>query len=184
MTRWMTRPRLPPPPPSPRPAAPAVRRGVPPDDPITQELNSLIAEANRRLAISLPRTEQGEIPTVATLPLYLVVGRDGAGKTTAVLRSGVDLRLLAGEAVHEDDVVPTRLCNLWYAEGALFADLSSRIFTESSDTWERVLRVFNQPLRQPRWKRFLLRPRGRSNFRGRGLSTDNYDTRAGSTAVS
>lgn len=121
VTRLMMRPRVPSSPPLPRPANPVTPRPSFADDGFSQELNSLVAEANRRLAGALPLNARGEPATVATLPFYLMIGGEGVGKTSAILNSGLEPRLLAGEAAREGTVVPTRLCNLWFAEAVEYA---------------------------------------------------------------
>jgi type VI secretion system protein ImpL len=153
VTRLLSRPRTPRPV-TPKATAPA--RVVVAEDSFSMELGGLVAEANRRLAATLPVNQQGEVPSISNLPLYLVVGGEGTGKTSTILNSGIDPRLLAGEAARDGNVVPTRLCNLWYAEGAVFADFCGRVLTQESENWERALRVFSQPVRIPRWKRILL----------------------------
>jgi type VI secretion system protein ImpL len=172
VTRLMTRTRTPAPPPPPRAAVPAMPRPSFGDDSFSQELGSLVAEADRRLAGALPVNARGETPTVATLPLYLVIGGEGAGKTSAIVNSGLEPRLLAGEASREGTIVPTRLCNLWYAEGAVFADLSGRVLMQEPENWERALRVFSQPFRIPRWKQMLLGRRSHLNLKGLVLVSD------------
>ena len=81
----------------------------------------------------MPTNARGEAPSVATLPLYIVVGGEGAGKTSAILNSGLEPQLLAGEATREGAIIPTRLCNLWFAQGVVFADISGRIATQESE---------------------------------------------------
>lgn len=172
VTRLMMRPRVPSSPPLPRPANPVTPRPSFADDGFSQELNSLVAEANRRLAGALPLNARGEPATVATLPFYLMIGGEGVGKTSAILNSGLEPRLLAGEAAREGTVVPTRLCNLWFAEGAVFADVSGRVVMQEAENWDRALRVFRQPLRIPRWKQVLFGRRTELNLGGLILACD------------
>ena len=120
----------------------------------------------------MPTNARGEAPSVATLPLYIVVGGEGAGKTSAILNSGLEPQLLAGEATREGAIIPTRLCNLWFAQGVVFADISGRIVTQESENWERALRVFSQPTRIPRWRRMLFGRTSDTNFRGFVLVCD------------
>lgn len=172
VTRILMRPRPPQPMPVSRPAAAVAPRPSFGDDTFSQELGTLINEANRRLAGSLPTNARGEVPTVGTLPLYLVVGGEGAGKTSAIQNSGLEPRLLAGEATREGAVVPTRTCNLWFAEGAVIADIAGRILTQEPENWERTVRMFSQPARIPRWKQLLFGWRGQSNLKGLVLVCD------------
>ena len=163
VTRLLSRPKTPA---APKAAAPVAARVVVAEDSFSMELGGLVAEANRRLAATLPVNKQGEVPSVANLPLYLVVGGEGTGKTSAVLNSGIDPRLLAGEAARDGSVIPTRLCNLWYAEGAVFADFCGRVLTQEPENWERALRVFSQPVRISRWKRIWSGQQSRLNLKG------------------
>lgn len=172
VTRILARPRAPQTAQAPRPVAPVAPRPSFGDDSLSQELGTLITEANRRLAGSVPANARGEAPTVGTMPLYLVIGGEGAGKTSAILNSGLEPRLLAGEASREGAVIPTRLCNLWFAEGAVMADISGRVLAQEAENWERVLRVFSQPSRIPRWKQLLLGRRSEANLKGVVLVCD------------
>jgi type VI secretion system protein ImpL len=171
VTRVLSRPRAPQPAPLAK-ASPVAPRRPFGDDIFSQELGLLVTEANRRLVGTLPPNQRGEQPTVATLPLYLVIGGEGSGKTSAILNSGLEPRLLAGEATRDGNVIPTRLCNLWFAEGAVFADISGRVLTQETENWERALRFFSQPTRIPRWKQILLGRRSRSNLKGMVLVCD------------
>ena len=166
VARLTTRSRVPHPVPAPKPAVPIPARTAFANDSYSQELEALISEANRRLAGTMPANQRGEPPTIATLPLYLVIGGEGAGKTCAILNSGLEPRLLAGEALREASVIPTRLCNLWFVEGSVFADISGRTLTQESENWERALRVFSQPSRIPRWKQVLFGRQTKSNLKG------------------
>jgi type VI secretion system protein ImpL len=171
LTRVMMRPRAPQPPPMPRSSAPTPRP-VFVDNGASQDLSGLISEANRRLANALPANSRGESPTVTTLPLYLVIGGEASGKTSAILNSGMEPQLLAGEASREGAVTPTRLCNFWFAEGAIFADFAGRAVTQETENWERMLRVLSQTKRIPKWKQLLLGRQSRSELRGLVLVCD------------
>src|SRR5215472_1639690 len=92
VTRVLMRPRLPQPMPAPRPSPQVAARPSFGNDVFSHELGALITEANRRLAGSLPVNAHGEVPTVGNLPLYLVVGAEGAGKTSAIQNSGLEPR--------------------------------------------------------------------------------------------
>ena len=172
VARIMMRPRIPQAPAPIRPATPIAPRPSFGDDSFTQELTSLVNEANRRLAAALPLNARGEPPTVASLPLYLVIGGEGSGKTSAILNSGLEPRLLAGEATREATVLPTKSCNLWFAEGSIFADISGRVLTQEADNWEHALRVLGQKRRIPRWRQLLFGQRSPSNLKAMVLVCD------------
>ena len=125
------------------------------DDSFTLEFNALVAEANRRLQ-ALPATDaKRPAPTIATLPLYLVLGCEGSGKTSVLVNSGLEPRLLAGEAQKDGKVVPTATANIWYAEGAIFVEIAGRLFMQEPARWERALQILGQKSRFPWWKRII-----------------------------
>lgn len=172
VTRVLMRPRAPQPAPATKNVTPVAPRASFAEDSFSQELGLLVTEANRRLSGSLPVNARGEIPSVASLPLYLVIGGEGSGKTSAISNCGLEPRLLAGEAAREGSVIPTRLCNLWFAEGAVLADLSGRTLTQEPENWERAVRLFSQSSQIPRWKRMLLGSSTQSNLKGLILVCD------------
>jgi type VI secretion system protein ImpL len=172
VTRVLARPRAGQPAAAPKVVTPVTVRPSVADDNFSQELGGLVAEANRRLAATMPSNQRGELPNVATLPLYLVVGGEGVGKTSAILNCGIEPRLLAGEAARDGSVIPTRLCNLWFAQGAVFADISGRILTQETENWERALRVFSQPVRIARWRQILFGRQSQLNLKGVVLVCD------------
>jgi type VI protein secretion system component VasK len=87
LSRLVTRQRDPKPTTSRKAFVPAVAKTSPGDDSFTLEFTALVAEANRRLQVLAPGDGQRGSPTVATLPLYLVIGAEGSGKTTAIVNS-------------------------------------------------------------------------------------------------
>ena len=171
LTRVLMRPRVPQAPAQPRPAPIPMKPSFG-EDGFAQELGVLIQEANRRLAGTVPLNARREQPTVATLPLFLVIGGESSGKTSAVVNSGLEPRLLAGEASREGTVVPTKLANLWFAEGSVFAEVSGRLLMQESDHWEKALRILTQQSRIPKWKRILLGHRGQPILKGVVLVCD------------
>jgi type VI secretion system protein ImpL len=167
VTRFMMRPRVPPAPaqmkvatlPNPKPSAG--------DDGFTLEMTALVREANRRLVGVVQVNGKREQPTVASLPLFLVVGTEGAGKTSALVNSGLEPHLLSGEAAREGTILPTRACNLWLAEGAIFADVSGRVVTQEAEHWEKALRILAAQERVPWWRKILFGQQGpQPNLRG------------------
>ncbi len=144
----------------------------PGDDSFTLEFTGLVDEANRRLTV-LGASAQGGVPaTVQTLPLYLVVGAEGSGKTTALVNSGMEPRLLAGEAQKDGQVVPTGLANIWFAEGAIFVEVAGRVLMQEPERWEKALRVLAAQKEVSRWQRWLGTRVLGSNLRGVLLACD------------
>jgi type VI secretion system protein ImpL len=114
-------------------------RPVSGDDPEVTALAGLINEANQRLARS-PKLASRRVKTSVTrLPLFLLGGTEGAGKTSTFLKSGLEPELLAGQVFRDANVVPTRLANLWYAEDCLFAEISGRLFSGDAGRWSALL---------------------------------------------
>jgi type VI secretion system protein ImpL len=167
ITRFMMRPRVP-------PAAPQARittltnpKPSAGDDGFALEMTALVREANRRLVGVAPGNGKREPSTVASLPLFLVVGAEGAGKTSALVNSGLEPHLLAGEAAREGTILPTRACNLWLADGSLFADMSGRVVMQEAEHWERALQILSAQQRVPRWRKILFGQQGSlPNLRG------------------
>ena len=87
------------------------------------ELTALLREAEQRLAGAQRATAQ----SLHTLPLLYVIGTSNSAKTTTILKSGLDPELLAGQAYQDDAIAPTRLANIWYAQGALLVDVGEAL---------------------------------------------------------
>jgi type VI secretion system protein ImpL len=84
-----------------------------------REIDILLDDANRKL-----RSSQRSGPkSVSELPLLYVLGEAGAGKTTLVLRSGLEPELLAGAISENGDVAPTRNLNLWFTRQTAIVEL-------------------------------------------------------------
>src|ERR1035438_3601699 len=82
-----------------------------PAGPGGDEISILVKEAENKLAAS--KVAQGA--RVGNLPVYILMGDSGSTKTSVVLHSGLDPELLAGQVYQNNDVVPTRSANLWFA---------------------------------------------------------------------
>jgi type VI secretion system protein ImpL len=114
-------------------------RPVSGDDPEVVALAGLLTEANTRLAKSPKLASRRARTTVTRLPLFLLGGAEGAGKTSTFLKSGLEPELLAGQVFRDSNIVPTRLANLWYAEDSLFAELSGGLFSGDPGRWSALL---------------------------------------------
>ncbi len=104
---------------------PGAAKQVHPDD---AELLALLREADRRLAEA--PSQSGATPVrLLDMPLYLVAGPEGAGKTSVTRHSGGDPTLLAGQAVADgNSVSPTRVANIWLCQKAVYLEISGRVF--------------------------------------------------------
>ncbi len=68
------------------------------------------------------------------LPWYIIIGPPGAGKTTALLNSGLKFALTgAKEKKPISGVGGTRYCDWWFTEDAVLIDTAGRYTTQDSD---------------------------------------------------
>ena len=73
------------------------------------------------------------------MPMIFVIGSDGSAKTTAVVQSGLEPELLAGQ-VHQDGlVVPTAAGNAWLAQNAVLLEIGPGI-QANPQTWQTISR--------------------------------------------
>jgi type VI secretion system protein ImpL len=94
-----------------------------------QEIDALIREAEARL----PKGTR-----LAGLPVVFVVGDTGSTKTSTVLHSGLDPELLAGQTHQDNNVVPTRTANIWFARQMILLEAGGRLLGDPS-RWLRLL---------------------------------------------
>src|SRR5215467_11185238 len=118
-------------------ATPARPKPAAKPEPIVHEddaaLAALIAEANATLA-KAPAYAARRMPApLYRLPWYLLIGPEGSGKTSTFLNSGVEPQLLAGQA--SSPVTSTRICNLWLAKNAIFAEFAGKAFNGDAGRW-------------------------------------------------
>ena len=99
----------------------------------TSELMTLLREAEQRLA----GAQRARGHSLRTLPLLYVLGSPNSAKTTTIMKSGLDPELLAGQAYQDEAVAPTRLVNIWYAQGALLVDVGEALAC-GSPQWPSV----------------------------------------------
>ncbi len=73
-------------------------------------------------------------PYVDQLPWYIIIGAPGAGKTTALINSGLEFPLAAelGQPVVQG-VGGTRNCDWWFTSEAVLIDTAGRYTTHDSD---------------------------------------------------
>ncbi|MGH7082606.1 MAG: type VI secretion system membrane subunit TssM, partial [Acetobacteraceae bacterium] len=85
-------------------------------------------------ALALLRKAEGRRGYLYEQPWYVIIGPPGAGKTTALLNSGLKFPLAQdmGEGAL-GGVGGTRLCEWWFTEEAVLIDTAGRYTTQDSD---------------------------------------------------
>src|ERR1035437_473013 len=99
----------------------------------TEEIDSLVREAERRLAAS----KQGD--RLGNLPIFLLPGETGSTKTRGMVDAALEPELLAGLVYRDNNLVPTRTANLWFSRRTIFVEAGGRLLTEPAK-WARLVR--------------------------------------------
>ncbi|MEM8732029.1 MAG: type VI secretion system membrane subunit TssM [Pseudomonadota bacterium] len=99
---------------------------------ITAEMDEL--KSKFKTAMSELRKSKGGRKTLNELPWYVIIGPPGAGKTTAIVNSGLQFPLaekIGKEAI--GGVGGTRNCDWWFTNEAVLIDTAGRYTTQESD---------------------------------------------------
>ncbi|HET8636408.1 MAG TPA: type VI secretion protein IcmF/TssM N-terminal domain-containing protein, partial [Acidobacteriaceae bacterium] len=99
------------------------------------ELDALLRDAEKRLAAS----QRSGPKSLDSLPLLYVLGEANSAKTTAVLKSGLDPELLAGQIYRDQDVMPTPVANLWYTQSCAIVEAGDAV-RKSPALWSKLIR--------------------------------------------
>src|SRR5271166_1821440 len=108
----------------------------PADSSGTADIDLLVHEALRRLKSST----LGRGATLRNLPLVFMVGDSGSTKTTTSLHSALDPELLAGHVYQDNNILPTRVVNIWYTRQAIFVDPAGDLLAQPS-RWKRLVKL-------------------------------------------
>lgn len=93
-----------------------------------------LAERMKDAVATLRRAGRGKGDFLYDLPWYLLIGPPGAGKTTALVNSGLKFPLARGATPAAlAGVGGTRYCDWWFAEDAVLIDTAGRYTTQDSD---------------------------------------------------
>jgi len=84
-------------------------------------------------ALSVLRRSSGSSAYLYELPWYVIIGPPGAGKTTALLNSGIQFPLADSGGGAMPGSGGTRYCDWWFAEEAVLIDTAGRYTTHDSD---------------------------------------------------
>ncbi|MEO7649634.1 MAG: type VI secretion protein IcmF/TssM N-terminal domain-containing protein, partial [Bryobacteraceae bacterium] len=88
------------------------------------------------------------------LPVYLIVGPEGSGKTAAFVNAGLEPQPLSGQG-RLDNAPPTRMANIWLAKNAIFIELGGRHFSGDLARWEQLLKILRGSHETTGWRRIL-----------------------------
>ncbi len=111
---------------------PVAASANPEDEVVTAELGEL--RDKMRAAIAKLKKSKGGRRSLYDLPWYVMIGPPGAGKTTAIVNSGLQFPLaddFGKTAI--GGVGGTRNCDWWFTENAVLIDTAGRYTTQESD---------------------------------------------------
>ncbi|TPI42916.1 type VI secretion system membrane subunit TssM [Mesorhizobium sp. B3-1-9] len=96
--------------------------------------DSQVLEARMSEAIATLKRTSGKRNFLYDIPWYIVIGPPGAGKTTALVNSGLKFPLAgSGSAQPVAGVGGTRSCDWWFTDEAVLIDTAGRYTTQESD---------------------------------------------------
>jgi type VI secretion system protein ImpL len=99
------------------------------------DIDLAIGDAEAHLGAA--KIEQGT--RVKDFRLFLLVGDSGSAKTSVVLQSGADPELLSGQVYENNDVIPTKMVNIWFARQSLFVEVGGTLLGDP-EKWSRLVR--------------------------------------------
>ena len=105
---------------------------TPENEVVSQEMTELRDKMRR--AIAKLKKSKGGRRSLYELPWYVMIGPPGAGKTTAIVNSGLQFPLadeFGKEAI--GGVGGTRNCDWWFTDNAVLIDTAGRYTTQESD---------------------------------------------------
>jgi len=102
----------------------------------SDDLDVLVHEAVRRLK----RSTLGRGAKLGNLPLVFLLGDSGSTKTTTIVHSALDPELLAGQVYQDNNIIATRIANIWYTRQAIFVDPAGGLLAESG-RWRRLVKL-------------------------------------------
>lgn len=108
------------------------------------ELNQVFSDALRSLRKS--RLGGGRGNALYALPWYMIIGPPAAGKSTALLRSGLQFPFTPGDNKGIRGVGGTRNCDWWFSDQAILLDTAGRYSTEDDDQseWTAFLKMLRK----------------------------------------
>ncbi|RWP08514.1 type VI secretion system membrane subunit TssM [Mesorhizobium sp.] len=96
--------------------------------------DSRVLEARMNEAVAALKRSSGKRNFLYEIPWYIVIGPPGAGKTTALVNSGLNFPLAgSGDAQPVAGVGGTRSCDWWFTDQAVLIDTAGRYTTQDSN---------------------------------------------------
>ncbi|WP_442920991.1 type VI secretion system membrane subunit TssM [Mesorhizobium sp. Cs1299R1N3] len=119
--------------------------------------DSQVLEARMSEAIATLRRTSPTRNFLYDIPWYIIIGPPGAGKTTALVNSGLKFPLAgSGNAQPVAGIGGTRSCDWWFTDEAVLIDTAGRYTTQESDrerdkaSWLAFLRLLKKSrVKQP-----------------------------------
>ena len=116
----------------------------------SRKLTERFQEAMAQLRKARFQTRSG-LRSLYQMPWYIIVGPPGAGKTTALINSGLRFPLLEKTGQHHlQGVGGTRHCDWWFTDEAVLIDTAGRYTTQDSDSerdrggWQQFLALLGK----------------------------------------
>jgi type VI secretion system protein ImpL len=100
------------------------------------EIDLVVHEAVRRLRSST----LGRSATLGKLPVVFLLGESGSTKTTTIIHSALDPELVSGHVYQDNNILPTRISNIWYTREAIFVDPAGDLLGQPS-RWRRLVKL-------------------------------------------
>jgi type VI secretion system protein ImpL len=104
--------------------------------PVADESDApVLAEKMQDALATLKRSAKSSASYMYDVPWYLIIGPPGAGKTTALINSGLKFPLASDSAARAvQGVGGTRYCDWWFTDEAVLIDTAGRYTTQDSDS--------------------------------------------------
>ena len=89
-----------------------------------REIDYNFTEASKRIQAATGNKQLNSLPAI------FLLGDLGAAKTSIITQSGIEPEILAGQAMQDSAVIPTRSVNLWFARNTLFIDPAGSVVAD------------------------------------------------------
>lgn len=110
-----------------------IAAAAPEDDILSEELSEMSSKL--KTAMATLRSSKSGRRHLYELPWYVMIGPPGAGKTTAIVNSGLKFPLTDDDGMAAvGGVGGTRNCDWWFTEDAILIDTAGRYTTQDSDS--------------------------------------------------